>query len=123
LKLRDWGKMAATFCDLATGRAVRVVALESSRDAARNLHPEIEGKNAQQMAAYRELADEQLFATRWVSVALPAEELPGYKAERVVCEECGEGISFRREVARGGKMLCRACAGERYWEPLSDPQH
>src|ERR1700676_4407281 len=29
LKFRDWGKMAATFLDLGTGRAVRIAALES----------------------------------------------------------------------------------------------
>jgi len=34
-----------------------------------------------------------------------------------VCTECGEGISYHREVRRKGKILCRACAGERYWEP------
>src|SRR4051794_8684996 len=35
LKLVDYGKMAATFCDLRDSRAVRVSALESSRDRAR----------------------------------------------------------------------------------------
>ena len=48
----------------------------------------------------------------------PPEEFPGYKADRIVCAECGEGINFHREVERGGKVLCRACAGERYYEPL-----
>jgi formylmethanofuran dehydrogenase subunit E len=119
LKLRDWGKMAATFCDLQSGRAVRVVALESSKDAAQRLHPEIDGKNLQQMAAYRELPEEQLFKHEWVKVALPPEELPGYKAARITCSQCGEGINFRREViGDGDAVLCRACAGERYWEPL-----
>src|ERR1700684_2922746 len=31
LKFRDWGKMAATFVHLETGRALRVIALENSR--------------------------------------------------------------------------------------------
>ena len=93
------------------------MARESSKDAARALHPELESKNAQQMAAYRELDDDALFTHAWVKVALPPEELPGYKAERVVCAECGEGINFRREVMRAdGGVVCRACAGERYWE-------
>src|SRR5437016_10592593 len=34
LKFRDWGKMAATFVDLKTERALRVVARESSRELA-----------------------------------------------------------------------------------------
>src|SRR5579863_7868337 len=31
LKFRDWGKMAATFVDLPSGRALRVAARESSK--------------------------------------------------------------------------------------------
>ncbi len=118
LKFRDFGKVAATFCDLREGRAVRVVALESAKERARELHPEIENRNQQQMAAYREMPDEELFATQWVKVAIGPEDLPGYKASRVICAVCGEGISFRREVLRNGVALCRACAGERYYEPL-----
>jgi formylmethanofuran dehydrogenase subunit E len=118
LKFRDWGKVAATFIDVETGKAVRVSARESSKGLAKSLHPEIADKNRQQMQAYEELSDEQLFQTQWVHVELPPEEFPGYKGERVVCERCGEGISFRREVRHGSKVLCRACAGDRYYEPI-----
>src|SRR5579872_1261292 len=105
LKFRDFGKVAATFCDLQEDRAVRVAARESSKQRAREMHPEIAGKNAQQMQAYREMPDDQLFASQWVRVRLGPEEFPGYKGERVVCAECGEGISFRREVMRDGRVL------------------
>ena len=118
LKFRDWGKMAATFCDLAGDRAARVVALETSKDRARSLYPEIENKNEQQMKAYRELPDAALFSHEWVRVRLGPEDMPGYKAPRIQCAECGEGISFSREVIRDGVTLCRACGGERYWEPV-----
>jgi len=118
LKFRDWGKMAATFVDLRDNRAVRIAARESSKDLARSMHPELPDKNKQQMAAYREMSDDDLFDCQWVKVALGDEEFPGYKGERVVCAECGEGINFRREVRRGDKVLCRACSGERYYEPL-----
>ena len=118
LKFRDWGKMAATFVDLQTGNAIRIAAKESSKALARSMHPEIESKNQQQMLAYREMAEDDLFTKQWVKVELPAEEFPGYKGERIVCAECGEGINFRREVERGGRVLCKACAGERYYRPL-----
>src|ERR1700677_3262031 len=62
LKFRDWGKAAAAFVDLGSGRAVRVSAKESSKALARQLHPEIENKNQQQILAYRELSDDELFA-------------------------------------------------------------
>jgi len=118
LKFRDWGKMAATFVDVSTGEAIRIAAKESSKALARTMHPEIENKNQQQMLAYREMPEDDLFTKQWVKVDLPAEELPGYKGERIVCAECGEGINFRREVLRDGRVLCRACAGEQYYEVL-----
>jgi formylmethanofuran dehydrogenase subunit E len=97
-------------------KAIRVAAKESSKALARSMHPEIENKNQQQMLAYREMAEDDLLTKQWVKVELPAEEFPGYKGERIVCAACGEGINFRREVVRDGKVLCRACAGDRYYE-------
>jgi formylmethanofuran dehydrogenase subunit E len=119
LKFRDWGKVAATFVDVSTGKAVRIAAKESSKTLARQMHPELENRNQQQMLAYREISDDDLFNTKWVKVELPPEEFPGYKGERIVCEICGEGINFRREVRREGKVLCRGCAGESYYELTS----
>ena len=118
LKCRDWGKVAATFVDVESGRAIRVAAKESSKTLAKTMHPEIESKNQQQMLAYREMSADDLFTSQWVKVELPPEEFPGYKAERIVCAACGEGINFRREVERDGRILCRACAGESYYTPV-----
>src|SRR5271168_4133018 len=82
LKFRDWGKMAATFIDLAPpgaaldpsgqphSRAIRIAARESSKQRARDLYPHIENKNQQQMLAYRELPDADLFTEQWVHVPL-----------------------------------------------------
>src|SRR6202030_602182 len=119
LKFRDWGKMAATFVDVSTGKAIRIAAKESSKALARSMHPEIESKNQQQMLAYREMPEDDLFTKQWVKVELPAEEFPGYKGERSVCAECSEGINFRREVLRDGRVLCRAGAGEKYYGPAA----
>ena len=118
LKFRDWGKMAATFVDLQSGRAVRIAARESSKDLARRMHPELEAKNQQQMAAYREMPEDALFDVQWVKVEVGPEDLPGYKGERIVCAECGEGISYGREVHSGERVLCRGCAGDRYYKTL-----
>jgi len=119
LKFRDWGKMAATFVDLPSGRAIRIAALESSKDRARELYPHIEPKNAQQMHAYRELPDEQLFAEQWVRVPLDAREMPGYKSARMICAVCGEGVNYDRAIQREGRTLCQGCADPegRYYQP------
>ena len=118
LKFRDWGKMAATFVDLQTGRGVRIVALEDSRELASQLYPHIESKSRQQMLAYRELTDEQLFREQWVRVNMDPAELPGTKGERFICVRCGEGVNFGRFVEVEGQRLCLSCARPelRYWE-------
>jgi formylmethanofuran dehydrogenase subunit E len=125
LKLRDWGKMAATFIDLDAKvapdeyKGVRVVALEGSKQRARELYPELD-KNAQQMRAYRELPDDELFSEQWVRVTLSPSEFPGYKGERLACALCGEGINFDRFVERDGERLCLGCANPSslYYQPL-----
>jgi formylmethanofuran dehydrogenase subunit E len=119
LKFRDWGKMAATFVNLDIGRAIRIVALENSRELARERYPHVESKGKQQSMAYRELSDEELFREQWVTVELPPREKPGYKGERVTCAACGEGVNFDRFVLRDGRTLCLSCADPslRYWQP------
>src|SRR5919108_2789583 len=115
LKFRDWGKVAATFVDLKTGRAIRIAAKESSKQAAREMFPELD-KEAGQQKAYAQLPDEVLFDTQWVKVEVAPEDLPGFKGPRVVCAQCGEGINFKREVVVNSRTLCRSCAGESYYE-------
>ena len=120
LKIRDWGKMAATFVDLPSRKAVRLAARESSKERARELYPEIENKNQQQMHAYREMSDADLFTELWVQAPIAPRELPGYKSPRITCALCGEGINYDREVQRDGKILCLGCAdpANRYYQPL-----
>lgn len=120
LKFRDWGKMAATFLDLQTDKAIRIAALESSKQRARELYPQIENKNQQQMLAYRELPDEDLFSEQWVQVPMHARELPGYKSARIACAICGEGINYDRQVEINGEIICQGCAHPetRYYQPL-----
>jgi formylmethanofuran dehydrogenase subunit E len=125
LKVRDWGKMAATFIDLAapieaagetpTYKAIRIAALESSKARARELYPHIDDKNKQQMLAYRELPDADLFSEQWVQVPLHPREMPGYKSPRIACAQCGEGINYDRETSvvnekGAGRILCQSCA-------------
>jgi formylmethanofuran dehydrogenase subunit E len=120
LKFRDWGKMAATFIDIPSGRAIRIAARESSKELARALHPEIDNKNQQQMLAYREMSDADLFTEEWVRVTLSPKEFPGYKGDRLACAKCGEGINYDRFIEREGQRLCLACASPeaRYYQPL-----
>jgi formylmethanofuran dehydrogenase subunit E len=120
LKFRDWGKMAATFVDLAADKAIRISARESSKALARTMYPEVENKNQQQMRAYREMSDSDLFSEQWVRVVIEPREFPGFKRERIACDRCGEGINYDRFIRREGQTLCFSCASpeERYYQPL-----
>lgn len=117
LKFVDYGKMAATFVDLETKRAVRLVAKESAKELASFMYPELE-KREQQLMAYRKMPEDDLFEHEWVRVRVEPEDLPGFKGPSAVCAKCGEGVRFRREVVVDGRTLCKACAGQGYYERL-----
>jgi formylmethanofuran dehydrogenase subunit E len=118
LKYFDYGKLAATFFNTRTGEAVRVVALDSSREAADRAFPEIENRYDRQLKAYKVLPDGELFKTERVEIEVPPQDQPGRPVSRVQCDECGEGINDRREVSKEGRTLCRACAGGAYYRKL-----
>jgi formylmethanofuran dehydrogenase subunit E len=118
LKYRDFGKLAATFLNTETDDAARVVALESSRQLAKECFSHLPTKKEQQLEAYKTLSDENLFLWQRVRVILPDADRPGHPLARVMCDVCGEGINDHRELLSEGRVLCRACAGERYYEVL-----
>jgi formylmethanofuran dehydrogenase subunit E len=116
LKYLDYGKVAATFLNTETGEAVRVVALEESRQLADERHPEIESKKERQFRAYREASDDDLFKVERVGVRYGEMDAPGRPRSRVMCARCGEGVNDGREViSEAGAKLCRPCAGSSYY--------
>ena len=120
LKFLDYGKVAATFLNVDTGKAVRVVARESARDLADDKHPEIESKKDRQMITYREADDYELFSTRAVGISLNEMDLPGHPRSRVICRECGEGINDGRELSTVDQgIVCQSCAFGTYYQPKS----
>ena len=115
LKHLDYGKMAATFCNLDTDTAVRIHARDSARDLALAFATPGGTKKEAQALAYRSLPDDQLFTITPVNLRPRQEDLPGHPIARVVCEQCGEGVSDRREVHVDGSVLCRGCANGAYY--------
>ncbi|OGO51954.1 MAG: formylmethanofuran dehydrogenase [Chloroflexi bacterium RBG_16_68_14] len=120
LKFMDYGKLAATFLDTKTGRAVRICARESAREAAQRFAPEEPDPHRAQLRAYKALPDDELFTVQEVRVELSETDLPGRPRRRVTCERCGEAVSDAREVSAGGRTLCRACAGGSYYAPIQE---
>jgi formylmethanofuran dehydrogenase subunit E len=116
LKWLDYGIMAATFVNLKTGKAVRITALEESRETSKKYCPEIGDKYKQQLEAYRIMPEAELFKVQKVRVAVPEEDMPGRPKRRVQCERCGDWVQDCREVMQDGKPLCKPCAHGRYYE-------
>ena len=118
LKFRDWGKVAATFVDLESGTRCSPRRSRKLKEAcARRCILKSRARTSSRCWPTAKCPIDDLFSIQWVKVQVGPEELPGYKGERIVCAQCGEGINFQREVRRDGDILCRACAGERYYEP------
>lgn len=119
LKFLDYGKVAATFLNTETGHAVRLAALDSSRNLADSRYSFVESKKERQMRAYREATDRELFKIERVSVELRETDAPGRPRSRVTCERCLEGVNDGREtVGQDGRVLCQPCAGGAYYEVL-----
>lgn len=107
LKLVDYGKLAATFVDLETGRALRVAPRLEVPHAGRDVDP---------IEFWRGWTDEQLFTCTPVKLTVPEEDRPGRPIRRVKCAECGEEIQDAREVVRADRTLCRGCADGAYYQ-------
>lgn len=115
MKFMDYGKMAATFINMKTGRAVRIVAREDSREKAKGYFPEIENKYRAQLEAYKIMTEKELFDTMEVDVKIRPEDMPGRPLRRIRCDICGEYVQDKRETNRDGKVMCRACAEGGYY--------
>ena len=109
LKFMDYGIMAATFVNLETGKAYRVLSTEEARNLAAVYAPEIEEKSARQLEAYKRMPDSVLFRVQKVRVKLHECDLPGPTRRKVVCSRCGQIVRDRREVVEDGRVLCKPC--------------
>jgi len=114
LKFKDYGIMAATFLNLETGKAFRVISTESARTLAPLYAPELADPREQQLEAYRRMPDCALFRVQEVKVNLDRLDLPGPTGSKVTCESCGQVVRDGREKVVGGRKLCAHCAGEGY---------
>ncbi len=122
LKYVDYGKVAATFVNTEKNRAVRIVALESSRTLADERYSDIADKRTRQFRTYSEATDDELFKTELVSLELSEFDLPGSPRSRVTCVICEEGINDGREVIdANGDAICRGCQNGTYYSKLDNP--
>lgn len=115
LKFMDYGIMAATFVNLESGKAYRVLSTEESRDLADAYAPEVPGKHARQLEAYKRMPDSVMFRVQKVDIRLKDEDMPGPTRFKARCNNCGQIIRDGREVVHGNEILCKPCTDQSYF--------
>ncbi len=100
MKIRDYGKMAATFINLETGKAVRV---------ATRMNKKAGDDNSTEKPDFGASPEEELFSINYVDVSLLPEDMPGKPLRRVSCARCGENVMDGREIEQQGETLCKPC--------------
>ena len=120
LKFVDYGIMAATFVNLETGSAYRVLSTEEARRLAPLYAPEIEGEQRQQLEAYQRMPDSVLFRVQRVRVPIDEFDLPGPTRRKVTCARCGQVVRDHREISEDGTLLCKPCSQGAYFKDAKD---
>ena len=118
LKYLDYGIMAATFLNLETLSAYRIISTEESRGLAQTYAPEFDDKVAQQIEAYKRMPDSVLFRVQRVNVPVSEYDLPGPARKKATCSACGQVVRDNREVVVDGKPYCKPCAQGAYFEVI-----
>lgn len=120
LKFVDYGIMAATFVNLESGQAFRVISTEEARGLVSEYSPGTGDKAARQVTAYKRMPDRLLFRVQAVRVAPNEFDLPGPTRRKVECSRCGQVIRDAREIVVEGRVLCRPCTGDAYFSDARD---
>ncbi len=118
MKFKDFGINAATFVNLDTRVAYRIVSTEESRETAKEYAPDAKNSRDQQMEGYTKMPDNLLFDVQQVRVNLPEWDMPGPPRRHTECSQCGQMVRDGKEVVNEEATLCKHCAGEGYFMPI-----
>lgn len=116
LRVVDYGKIAATFVDIYTEKAVRVTPALDVRERARIYAPEERRGYFAQLRAYQIMPAEDLLTIQAIRLETPVQRIISRPGVRVNCDFCGEEIINEREIHQGDLSLCLACAGQAYYK-------
>jgi len=115
LHVKDFGKIAATFADVKTGRAIRVSPALDARERALMYAAQEPRHYFAQLRGYQIMPDTELLRCQEVALNPTLEELISKPAVRVCCNYCGEEVINEREIVIDGVTLCRTCANDGYY--------
>jgi formylmethanofuran dehydrogenase subunit E len=120
MRVEDYGKVAATFVDTKTGKAVRLAPRSGVRCLARDFAPEAKNKWEMQLLGYQRMPSEILFSVHHVQLRTSIEQIINRAGVKVNCDVCGEEIMNEREVIRDGMTLCGSCPDGGYYLMIAE---
>jgi formylmethanofuran dehydrogenase subunit E len=120
LRIEDYGKIAATFVEVKTGRAVRVAPQLDVRQKAYDYAPHQKKRYFAQLDGYQVMPIEELVFLEEVQLTTPIAEIVSRAGVRVNCDVCGEEIINEREICDRNQLFCKACFGSGYYQ-IVDP--
>lgn len=118
MRLIDYGKVAATFIDTKTDRAVRIWPHPESRQRADDYAAE-RSRWHTQLEAYQLMPVTELLMATSVELNVDLKAIISRPGQRISCAVCGEEILNERERLVDGQLLCPSCVGDSYWRPGS----
>lgn len=120
LRIEDFGKVAAVFVDITTGKAVRLAPRLDVRQRAYAFAPGETRHYFAQLLAYKIMPDKDLLDIQSVRLNTPIEAIVSRPGVRTNCSSCGEEVINERELVLDGQVYCRACAGAVYYRYEND---
>ncbi len=117
LRIEDLGKVAATFVDVRSGRAIRLCPRPEARLRARLYASGEERHYFAQLLGYQRMPAAELFRVEDVVLEPPLAAILSVPNARTTCQLCGEEIINERQVVVEGMTLCRTCAQGSYYRP------
>lgn len=121
LRINDLGKIAATFANVHTGRAVRIKPRADARAWAWKYAQRESRRYFVQLEGYQSMPEAELLCFQEVVLDPPAAVLVSSPSARGRCHKCGEEINNGRQLLVNGKPLCYSCAGRGYYTIRSEP--
>ncbi|HEY5730716.1 MAG TPA: FmdE family protein [Anaerolineales bacterium] len=122
LRILDFGKVAATFTDTASETSLRIVPSPKSRSLARECFPTARNRWEAMLLGYQCMPASELFIVQHVQLDMPLSQIVSRAGRRTMCDVCGEEVINGRETSKDDLIVCRACAGDGYFQILEEPE-
>lgn len=114
LKPMGYGKFAATFVNIRTGEAIRLIDSDANKKDKESKYKD--ETTEERMERISKTPAEELYEVQKVKVKIDPNDLPGKPNEIEKCNVCGEIVMDGKHLIRSGKPICKSCAEGSYYQ-------